>query len=221
MLPDYDDTLAYLEGRYLTLQGLADASGLAEERLLELIDAGCLPDHSHEATFSLRVEAVVNGSHPTADKRIGFYHPDLAGLAREAEALVGALGLAGGATEIRRRHDDAVALAAGLEAGSPAHRDLAERTWAAWRNGTYGVCLQEVATPNMIRKVMATELMKGALEQRDDPATIDADALDAALARYASVTGPFGPHERDGSTRALVYEPALALRRSLAGYVPS
>ncbi len=221
MLPDYDDTLAYLEGRYLTLQGLADATRLSPARLRTLIDAGCLPAHSHEATFSLSVAAVINGAHPTAEKKVGFYHPDLVGIAREADDLAGRLGLEGAAAELRRRHDTAVAITADLEAGLPAHRDLADRAWAAWRNGTYGVCLQQVATPNMIRKVMATETMKAALEQagRDGPGAVDAGALDAALESYASVTGPFGPHERDGSTRALVYEPALALRQSLVGDV--
>jgi len=223
MLPDYDATLGYLEARYLTLEALAGASGLNPDRLRTLIDAGCLPAHSHVAIFGLRVEALVNGSHPTTEKRIEFYHPDLAGLAREADSLAAALGLNGAATELRRRHDAAVALAAQLEAGSPAHRDLAEMAWAAWRDGTYGVCLQQLATPNMIRKATAVDALKAALDQaeREGPAGVDADALDAALTRYASVTGPFGPHERDGSTRALVYEPALALRRSLAGYVPS
>lgn len=44
---------------------------------------------------------------------------------------------------------------------------------------------------------------------------VDKPQLQDALERYASVTGPFGPHERDNSTRTLIYEPALALRSEL------
>lgn len=219
MLPAYDDTLGYLEGRYLTLDGLAAASGLPPERLQVLIDAGCLPAHSHAAVLSLRVETVINGSHATADKRVRFYHPDVAGLAREADELASAHGLDAACAALRDRHDEAVSLAAGLEARSAAHGELADAAWTAWRDGTFGVCLQRVSTPDMIQKVLATQQMKAFLDQagRDGAARIDIRALDSALERYAAVTGPFGPQERDGSTRALVYEPALALRRSLAG----
>ena len=179
------------------------------------------------ATFSLRVEALVNGSHPTTEKRIEFYHPDLAGLAREADALAVTLGLDAAAAELRRRHDAAVALAAELEAGSAAHLDLADRAWAAWRRRNLwrlpaaGLDARHDPQGAGHRR----EVLKAALEQSGREGRggdrIDTGALDSALARYVSVAGPFGPHERDGSTRALVYEPALALRRSLAGYVPS
>jgi hypothetical protein len=219
MLPAYDETFAYLEGRYLTLPALAEASGLPAARLEVLIEAGCLPGHSHEAILSLRVETAISGSHVTADKRVRYYHPDLAGLAVEADTLARDLGLAAASAALRERHDAAVALAAGQPCGSPAHRQLADGAWAAWRDGTYGICLQRVSTPDMIRKVLATRRLKAILEDArattPDAATLQ--ALDAALEDYAAVTGPFGPQERDGSTRALVYEPALALRRSLGG----
>jgi hypothetical protein len=218
MLPGYDDTLGYLAARYLTLQGLAEASGLPAARLLDLIDGGCLPAHSHAAVLSLRVDTIINGSHPTAEKLIRFYHPDLADLARETDALARAQGLEAASATIRARHDAAVARAAGLEPGAPAHRELADAAWVAWRDGTFGVCLKHVSTPDMIQKVLATNRMKAALEQaqHEGPAAVDVRGLVGALERYAAVTGPFGPQERDGSTRALVYEPALALWRSLA-----
>jgi hypothetical protein len=212
MLPTYDDTTSYLETRYLTLPQLASAARLSEPRVEALIAAGCLPGHSHEAWLSLRVEAVINGSHPTADKRVRYYHPDLVDLAVEADHLAVARGMETAARFLRERHDDAVAQAASLRKGTPEHVSLADRAWAAWRDGTFGVCLLRISTEDMIRKVQATEQLKAMLEGRVGP---DAAALDRALTTYAAVTGPFGPHERHGSTRALVYEPALALQRSL------
>ena len=70
----------------------------------------------------------------------------------------------------------------------------------------------------MIRKVMATERMKTILQDAavEGGADVDAAALTAALQQYAAVTGQFGPHEREGSTRALVYEPALALNARIS-----
>lgn len=218
MPPDYDETLGYLQGRYLTLEGLAEASGLTSSRLEALIDGGCLPAHSHEAVLSLRVDTAISGSHPTTDKRVRYYHPDLVRLAAEAEQLARASGLQAASQALRERHAAAVAVAAGLAAGSRAHRDLADNAWAAWRDGTFGVCLQRVSTPDMIQKVMATQRMKAIVERArtQTPAEAEIQALDMALQRYAAVAGPFGPQEVAGSTRALVYEPALALRRSLA-----
>jgi len=212
----FDDTAAYLDANYLTMAGLAEASGLSPSRLEALIAGGCLPAHSHEAVFSLRVETRINGSHPTEDKVVRYYHPDLAELAVEADRLARELDLDAASAALRARHDAAVAGAAGLAAGSAAHRELADRTWATWRDGTYGVCLQRVSTADMVQKVLATRQMEAILAapQARAPDAATLEALDEALQRYAEVTGPFGPQERDGSTRARVYEPALALRRS-------
>jgi hypothetical protein len=218
MVASYDETLGYLERNYLTLEQLTAASGVAAARLQELIGAGCLPAHSHEATFSLRVEARINGSHPTEDKCVQFFHRDLIQLAAEADQLARRIGIEAAARALRERHDAAVAAEGSLELGSPAHRDLADRAWAAWRDGTFGVCLRRVSTADMIRKVMATEQMKSFLQHAaaEGCGVVDGRALAAALERYAAVTGPFGPHEREGSTRALVYEPALSLNTQIS-----
>jgi hypothetical protein len=78
MTATYDETLDYLQGRFLTLEQLSERSGLTPKRLETLIDTGLMPGHSHEATFRLTVYARVNGRHPTEDKRVRYYHPDLA-----------------------------------------------------------------------------------------------------------------------------------------------
>jgi hypothetical protein len=221
MPASFDKTLAYLQTRYLTLPQLADACGLAPTRLEALIAAGCLPAHSHEATLSLRVEAVINGSHPTQDKRVRYYHPDLSQLALEADALASRVGLESAAAEIRERQEAMVAKAASLEPGSAAHRTMADQVCTAWRDGTLGVCLQRVSVTDIVRKLLATERLRVMLEQAKSggPNQVDERRLQDALDCYASVTGPFGPHERDKTTRALVYEPALALRAKLRGGV--
>jgi hypothetical protein len=216
MAATIDETLAYLETSYMTLPELASETGVAAERIETLIEAGCLPPHAHEAVMRLDVTTNIIGKIEVAEKRLQFYHPSMVALTRSADALARERGLDGAAAAIRARFDDDVAVAAGLAAGSPAHRDLADRAWAAWRDGTFGVCLKEIAAANMIRKVSATERMKTLIAKAADGFLDDDDVkkLDAALASYAGVTGPFGPHEIDGSTRRQVYEPALKLAQS-------
>jgi hypothetical protein len=213
MTATYDETLDYLQSRFLTLEQLSERSGLEPSRLETLIDAGLMPGHSHEATFRLTVYARVNGHHPAEDKRVRYYHPDLAELAKAADVAARELGLAQGADAIRSRHDAEVFEASCLPAGDPALRALADDAWWMWRDGTIGVCLQRFAPGNIVRKSEAVEAMEGALARAaaDGPNAIDRDALDAALQAYAAHAGPFGPHERHTSTRARIYEPALAL----------
>lgn len=217
MSASLDDTLAYLDENYLTLPQLAAQTGVPSARIMALIEAGCLPPHSHEACLRLTVTTSIMGAQNADEKRIHFYHPSLVALTQHADALARDLGMSEAAGAIRNRFDADVAQAAGLEPGSPAHRDLAARASTAWRDGTFGVCLKEIAAANMIRKVAATETMKTLLAKpAEEPLTQqEATHLNAALTNYTAVTGPFGPHEIDASTRRLVYEPALTLAEAL------
>lgn len=213
MTATYDETLDYLQSRFLTLEQLSERSGLEPLRLETLIDAGLMPAHSHEATFRLTVYARVNGHHPTEDRRVRYYHPDLAGLAKAADAAARELGLENGAVAVRARHDAEVFAASSLPAGAPALRALADDAWWMWRDATIGVCLQRFAPGNIVRKTEAVEAMAAALQRAaaDGPDAVERDQLAAALEAYAAHAGPFGPHERHTSTRARIYEPALAL----------
>jgi hypothetical protein len=85
------------------------------------------------------------------------------------------------------------------------------------------VCLRRFSTKHIVRKLAATERMKAmlALAAAHGDRAVDRRALGEAAEAYADVTGPFGPHERDGSTRALVYEPALALAARIDAAEPA
>jgi hypothetical protein len=213
MTATYEETLDYLQRCFLTLDQLSERAGLAPSRLEALIDAGLMPAHSHEATFRLTVYARVNGHHPTEDKLVRYYHPDLVELAKAAEAAARTLGLVEGGAAIRAQHDAEVFAASSLPAGDPALRALADDAWWMWRDGTIGVCLQRFSPANIVRKTEAVETMASALQRAsaDGPGAVDRCSLDAALHAYAAHAGPFGPHERHASTRARIYEPALAL----------
>jgi len=222
MTATYEETLDYLQQHYLTLEQLAERSGLAPAQLEALIAGGLMPGHSHEATFSLTIYARVNGHHPTEVRRVRYYHPDLVELATVADTVAKDLSPADAAAAIRSRHDDAVRQASSLQADDPALRALADDAWV-WRDGTIGVCLQRFSPADIVRKTAAVEALAAALEQAasEGPTSVDRYRLDAALAAYAAVAGPFGPHERGSSTRARIYEPARALaarieRRAIA-----
>jgi hypothetical protein len=215
MTAGFDETLAYLQARYLTPEQLAEAAGLTVARVDELIEAGLAPPHTHLARFALTVSAPINGVHEVEPRTVRYFHPDKAAIVRQADALAREVGVQAAAETLRQRHDLAVAEEAGLEVGSEAHRALSDRAWAAWRQGTHGVCLQRVAPQTMIRKVLATARLEAALASADAGRPVDRDDLADALDRYASVAGPFGPHELAGSTRARIYEPARALLLTL------
>jgi hypothetical protein len=209
----YDETLDYLDRYYLTMEQLAERSVLSPSRLEALIALGVMPGHSHEATFRLTVYARVNGHHPTQDRRVRYFHPDLVDLATAADAAAKEFAPAEAAAAVRSRHDDAVHRASSLPPDDPALQALANDAWWMWRDGTTGVCLQRLSPANFVRKTEAVDTMAAALEQAvaEGPASVDRSRLDAALAAYAATAGPFGPHELGSSTRARIYEPALAL----------
>ena len=217
MTASYDETLDYLEQHYLTLEQLAGRAGLPLARLESLISGGLMPAHSHEATFRLTVYARVNGHHPTEDRRVRYYHPDLVALAQVADAAAQEFGMAGAVQVIRAHHDRAVFATSALNADEAALRALADDAWWLWRDGTIGVCLQRFSSADIVRKTEAVEAMATALEKAatSGAGTIDRAKLTAALEAYARIAGSFGPHERDGSTRARIYEPALALAAEL------
>ncbi len=204
----FDETLAYLEENYLTLEALAQRSDVPPMRIEELISWNCLPPHSHEAELTIAVTTAISGRHEAAPKRIRYYHRSLVALAIEADRLAQAKGLNAAATDIRQQFEREVA-----EAARSATDETIKGAWKAWCDGTYGVCLKEVAPGNMIRKVAATQKMQGLLDKAQS-APLDASEiaeLRDATQRYEEVTGPFGPHEVADSTRGRVYEPAMRL----------
>jgi hypothetical protein len=216
----FDETMDYLESNYLTLAQLAERTSLPAARIEQLVGSGLMPAHSHEATVTLTVFAPINGAHAAGETRTRYFHPDLIALAGDADALERELGIEGAALVVRDRHDAVVAETAGLAPGSEAHRSLADRAWGAWRDGTLGVCLKRFSTRDILHKLTATDRMKAALTgSGGEP--IDTRDLKRTLSAYDAVTGPFGPHERAGSTRALVYEPALRLAATLTEPSPA
>ncbi len=204
----FDETLAYLEESYLTLEALAQKSGVPPARIEELVAWNCLPPHSHEAELTIAVTTIISGRHEAMPKHIRYYHRSLIALASEADRLAQAKGLNAAAADIRQQFEREVAEAAGSTTA-----EIIKGAWKAWCDGTYGVCLKEVVPGNMIRKVAATQKMQGLLD-RAKSAPLRADdlaELKEATQQYEEVAGPFGPHEVADSTRARVYGPAMRL----------
>ena len=204
----FNETLAYLEENYLTLEALAHESGVSPARIEELIEWKCLPPHSHEAELTIAVTTAISGRHEAAPKRIRYYHRSLVALAIEADRLAQTKGLSAAATDIRQWFEMEVAEGAGS-----ATDETIKDAWKAWCDGTYGVCLKEVAPGDMIRKVAATRMMQALLDKAQSAplSASEIAELRDATQRYEEVTGPFGPHEVADSTRGRVYEPAMRL----------
>ena len=213
MTAGYDETLAYLRTDYLTLDELAGQSGVDTDRIERLIETGCLPPHSHEATLDVTVATRILGSHQAETKRIRYYHPSLVAMTKDADREAAAKGIEAAAAERRNRFDSEIARTAGLEPGSPALAKLTAFAWEHWRAGTFGVCLKEIAPGNMVQKLSATEKMQALLDTaKSAPLGAGEIAeLKEATQQYEEVAGPFGPHEVEDSTRVRVYGPAMRL----------
>ena len=77
---------AYLDAHYLTLEELAARGGASPARVLELIDALCVPPHSHEVR-GVTVFASTFGEYTAAAAPRRYYHPSVADWVRKASAL--------------------------------------------------------------------------------------------------------------------------------------
>ncbi len=212
MTATFDETLNYLNENFLTLPELADHADVSPERILELIAAGCLPPHAHEAIFHFCVVTNISGSHETGEKRVRYYHPSQVQLTRLAHSRALQVGLDRTAAEIFDSFREE-AFAAAMKWGFQRGDQIAKLAWGAFRDGTFGVCLKQISASDMIRKVAATNKMKSLLEvARQRPLSSKEHwILVRAIAEYESVTGPFGPHEIQSSSRGLVLAPAKEL----------
>ena len=228
--PDWtrEELDAYLGERYVSLDEVAEKTGLDRDLVQELIDTGCMPGPSYEHRSREELYALVNGSADTIELRTVARY-----FARDVITWVESIAP-------RLRHVSPVELAPVLKselrtafreglvehggasieyegfmsragpidpAGFDAHFE--EYIWPNWRAGTWGICVHgSERMQNVARKTIAVNRLK---RLTDDGTKVgyskdEASEIHAAMAEYDSVAPPFSPHDRHSSSRARLVE---------------
>lgn len=228
--PDWtrEELDAYLGERYVSLDEVAEKTGLDRGLLQELVDTGCMPGPSYEHRSREELYALVNGSADTLELRTVARY-----FARDVIAWVEAIAP-------RLRHVSPVELAPVLKselrtafreglvehggasieyegfmsragridpAGFDAHFE--EYIWPNWRAGTWGICVHgSERMQNVARKTIAVNRLK---RLTGDGTKVgyskdEASEVHAAMVEYDSVVPPFSPHDHHGSSRARLVE---------------
>ncbi len=199
-----EDIQRYIESQYLTLEALAARAELTPERLQQLLEARCVPPHSYEVRGDfVFVSSFGEYKIPVQPRR--YYHPSLERWARKAALLAKIHGLAEVARKIRHDFDEELAAALnGRQAPWPGGADYA---WDYMMDGTWGLCLEEISAPNLLKKEFARKEIADLMQA--DPNLDTREALAAAVTRYNEVAKDFAPHEVAESSRRREIEPAV------------
>lgn len=191
-----EETLAYIEARYLSLEALAERSGVSPARIEELIAAECAPPHSYAIAGEMTVESAFGAYRlPMTSRR--FYAPALVDWIRRADPLAREIGLEAAARAMREAFLGPIG-----EALPSRWANGPEEAWALLRDGSWSLCLDDITPEAVIAKESARSTLADAQAGAGDRA--------AAIAAYDSVATPFAPHERPESSRVREVDPHRA-----------
>ena len=131
------------------------------------------------------------------------YPPSLAAWISRAEPLAREIGLKDAARQIRTEF-----LAPIAEALPDRWPGGPEDAWTLLRDGSWGLCLKEIAPQNAITK----ECARIAVAAQRASGQGDPNILQAEIDTYDAVTLPFAPHELPESSREREIRPARPTR---------
>jgi len=194
------DIERYLEAHYLRLEELAARAGVTAERVTELIDAQCVPPHSHEV-HGVTVYASTFGDYTAAVPPERHYHPSLVAWVKKASALARRHSLADVARRMRKDFEQAFEDA--LDGRAPPWPRGVDHAWAYLMDGTWGLCLKDISVAAMLQKEFARATIARLVSP--DPNHVLSPAARAVLIEaihaYNAVAADFAPHERADSSR--------------------
>ena len=197
-----DEILAYVAENYVSIEHLVARTQVAAERITELIAAECVPPHAYDITGEIVISSAFGSfRQPMAPRRV--YHPSLATWIQRAEPLAREIGLKDAARKIRAEF-----LAPIAEALPDRWPGGPEDAWALLRDGSWGLCLKDIAPENAITKERARIAVAAHREAKPQ----DPTALNVEIANYDAVALPFAPHERPESSREREIGPARQRR---------
>ncbi len=234
-----DQLESYLEERYVSLHDIAERTGLAADRLEDLIASGCMPGASYERRHREEIWAHINGGADTVSLKTISRHfaadvvtwvlsiaPRLEGSSPRRLAPVLKEELRTGFLDGLVRHGGAEIAYGGFMAedgaidakGFDIHFEA--YVWTNWRAGTWGICVHDSwDIRNIARKTVAVERLKRLTGDgtRTSYSPVEARKVRHAMAEYDAIVPPFSPHDRHEASRARLVD-ALA---EAVSYVPA
>ncbi|MGO1080984.1 DUF6058 family natural product biosynthesis protein [Inquilinus sp. CA228] len=211
--------LDYVRRHCLTPPALAQAAGLTEDRLRELIAARCLPGPTYVLDPSLTVRSAIRSETPAPQPEEWFGGAVLPWARRAAESTLPLPALAD-----RLRQDFAADFRRALLASEgraygwtelfdamgaidePALAKALDEIWEEnWLGGAYAVCLRRFDSRHLVTKLVERSRIRALTEEGAKPALTAAEAAEvtSAMARLDAVITPFAPHERPHGTPGL------------------
>ncbi len=226
-------TQAYLDAHFLRHEAMAETTGIAPERLRELVDAGLVPAPSYVVSDSELVSAAF-GPLPCSGLIAGEYmHQDMQGWIAAALDASAAYDKTGARAALQQSFtaDMRIALAdlhrEGVSApdcfkadGTPDDDALdacIASHWKAHMEGIFGVCVRSPGNIAAIANKETSQVLLGRLTDsgtRRQYSISEAAALHGLIARYAEACAPFSPVEYPRTSRKRYVED---LPKQLAG----
>ncbi|MBI3548058.1 MAG: hypothetical protein HY078_03290 [Elusimicrobia bacterium] len=216
----------YLSDTFLTLDGLAERSGLTARRLLELIYAGCIPGPSYFVSARGKISTYLHG-----DSALDAGAPELYFSPATLEWIKRSASLAngGGDRETARRMQalfetefsralaeiDAERLAFPECFAKDGTLDkskfgeVARDKWTHVLKGTYGICVREpLSAADVVRKAVAVMRIAKLTDEGRKPNlnAREREALLAALKDFDAIVSEFAPHDRPTSSRKRYFD---------------
>ncbi len=204
----------YVDDRFLELEQVAALSGLPENRLLDMIAAGCLPGPAYTVWKDMRIssffgifEEKVSTAYYTAStveksKDIDARHLPLSEVAVklrqefEADYKRALVELAARDYGLSHLFDENGAVA------GQAAEELFSSEWQHYLDGTYSVCTKTAAAYDIATKEIMAAKIKFLCKQLDTQSceTLLRE-LERAVDKLDDVSSPFAPHEVLRSSR--------------------
>lgn len=214
---EVQDVLEYLNEHYLRIEDVAYRAAVQIDWIEALIEAGCIPPHSHEMSGALVAASSAFGGIAVGSS-VRYFAPSIVDWIEDVKSMPSDWTL----DAIRERQwekfrdefRDALLTVEGAKQAYAecfdADGNLAEdgfsqkveKVWDYIMDGTYGVCLQDVKTLSIVKKGTAVFQLEETLGWDANQLSTDQERqIHAAAALYDSVATQFGPHERSQSSR--------------------
>lgn len=217
--------IQYIRYEYLSLDQLADRTGISTQRIQSLIEARCLPRHSYEVTVRTSV-ASFTGDREVSEKLTRYYAPSHAERLRDIEATTSSdLSLVADAVkrDFNDRFRDEIVACGGMDDGTITLgqlEDLIAEEFEHWLAGTYGLCTNNATVREIVLKAVAISRIKRLTEDgtRETLSPEDLRALQNALTTLDTVASMFAPDERKTCSRE-IWLNAIAKRYDIHPHV--
>ena len=197
----------YLHDHFLTLTQLATMTQVEAEKIIQLIDAQCIPN----ASYTVETITCFNNAldiNSKTEAAINYFAPSVINWINKALSLLEKHSLL--KTNKLMRADFTNELRAALQPIGTTETYL-EDAWLSFLKGIWGICLKEVSPQNIARKNIARHTIKNIRENYRGQCLNNKikQQLLRAIVDFNAVAMPFDPYYYPQSSRKLEVEAAI------------